>query len=199
MVGNFDQEIQRLKTRIGEDLEYTRDYKKRRWNRAAKPVRTSKSRLSVLVVAILCVAGIVVAMWMLEWFQRNSLIRLDKRLATLEDRIARLEQRLPAETATRAMPQATRSTSATEVPNPPAAPEKPRKLETGGQTLATVQQDVVPPEERVEYHEVQPGDHLFGIAQIYGMELHELCRLNNIGPDHVIHPGDKLLVAPVNR
>jgi len=46
------------------------------------------------------------------------------------------------------------------------------------------------------YHEVRPGDTLYWIAQQYGTSVDELCRLNNITPDQVIHPGQKLLVAP---
>ena len=46
------------------------------------------------------------------------------------------------------------------------------------------------------YHEVSPGDTLYWIAQQYGTSVDELCRLNNITPDQIIHPGQKLLVAP---
>lgn len=46
------------------------------------------------------------------------------------------------------------------------------------------------------YHEVRLGDTLYRIAQQYGISVHELCRLNNISQDQVIHPGQKLLVAP---
>ena len=46
------------------------------------------------------------------------------------------------------------------------------------------------------YHEVQPGDTLFGIARQYGISLDELCRLNDITPEQVIYPGQKLLVSP---
>lgn len=45
------------------------------------------------------------------------------------------------------------------------------------------------------YHEVQPGDTLYPIAQQYGTSVHELCRLNNISPDQVSYPGQKLLIA----
>jgi len=46
------------------------------------------------------------------------------------------------------------------------------------------------------YHEVQPGDSLSRIAEEHGISLDELCRLNNITREEVIHPGQKLLVGP---
>ena len=46
------------------------------------------------------------------------------------------------------------------------------------------------------YHEVRPGDILSRIAQKYGTSVEELCRLNNMSPNQVIYPGQKLLVAP---
>lgn len=46
------------------------------------------------------------------------------------------------------------------------------------------------------YHEVRPGDTLYWIARKYGTSVDELCRLNRINPEQVIHPGQKLLVTP---
>jgi LysM repeat protein len=46
------------------------------------------------------------------------------------------------------------------------------------------------------YHVVQAGDTLYKISRLYGTSLDELCRLNNITPSQVIHPGERLLVAP---
>ena len=45
------------------------------------------------------------------------------------------------------------------------------------------------------YHEVRSGDVLYQIAQQYGTSVDELCRLNNMSPNQVIYPGQKLLVA----
>lgn len=46
------------------------------------------------------------------------------------------------------------------------------------------------------YHEVRPGDTLFKIAKEYGIHVDELCRLNNLTRSQIIHPGQKLMVAP---
>jgi len=45
------------------------------------------------------------------------------------------------------------------------------------------------------YHVVRHGDSLSRIAQRYAITVGELCRLNQITPKTVIHPGQKLLVA----
>ncbi len=50
------------------------------------------------------------------------------------------------------------------------------------------------------YHLVQPGQTLYRISRKYGISVEELCRLNNINTNHLIHPGQKLLVcSPVVR
>jgi len=46
------------------------------------------------------------------------------------------------------------------------------------------------------YHQVRPGDTLYSIAQQYSLTVDELCRLNDMTPTQVIHPGQELLVAP---
>lgn len=45
-------------------------------------------------------------------------------------------------------------------------------------------------------YEVRSGDTLYKIAQKYGISVEELCRLNEISPDQIIYPGQKLLVVP---
>ncbi|MEA3361635.1 MAG: LysM domain-containing protein [Thermodesulfobacteriota bacterium] len=49
------------------------------------------------------------------------------------------------------------------------------------------------------HHIVRPGDSLSLIAQLHGMSVDELCRLNQISLDRIIYPGQKLLLSPDNR
>ena len=46
------------------------------------------------------------------------------------------------------------------------------------------------------YHTVRSGDTLYRIANKYGISVKELCRLNNIGQNAIIQPGQKLVVSP---
>lgn len=48
-----------------------------------------------------------------------------------------------------------------------------------------------------EYYTVVSGDSLWGIANRFGLTVHELCELNNISITTVIHPGDRLIVKKV--
>jgi LysM repeat protein len=52
------------------------------------------------------------------------------------------------------------------------------------------------PPDKGPYHEVRSGENLYRIALQYGITVDELCRLNNMTPEQVIHPGQKLLVVP---
>ena len=45
------------------------------------------------------------------------------------------------------------------------------------------------------FHEVRSGDTLYRIANKYGISVKELCRLNNIGQNKIIQPGQKLVVS----
>lgn len=44
------------------------------------------------------------------------------------------------------------------------------------------------------FHEVSPGETLYGISKKYGISVGEFCRINKITPSHIIQPGQKLLV-----
>jgi LysM repeat protein len=61
-------------------------------------------------------------------------------------------------------------------PPPPAAPKAPAKPKT-------------------RLHTVQKGETLYKISGKYGMSIEELRKLNSIGPDFKIYPGQKLKVA----
>jgi LysM repeat protein len=45
-------------------------------------------------------------------------------------------------------------------------------------------------------HVVQSGQFLISIADLYGITLDELLKLNNLTEKSIIHPGDKLLIKP---
>lgn len=51
------------------------------------------------------------------------------------------------------------------------------------------------PQTKDRYHEVRSGETLYRISKKYEMSLKELCRLNEITPENVIRPGEKLLVT----
>jgi LysM repeat protein len=49
---------------------------------------------------------------------------------------------------------------------------------------------------KVVRHEVQSGETLYAIGRRYGISVEELRRLNDLGNDNTIQPGQKLIVTP---
>ena len=52
------------------------------------------------------------------------------------------------------------------------------------------------PQTDERYHVVRRGESLYKIARKYRLSVGELRRLNDISPDQIIQPGQKLLIAP---
>jgi LysM repeat protein len=46
------------------------------------------------------------------------------------------------------------------------------------------------------YHQVRSGETLYSISRRYGMQVDELRRLNQLGAQDAIYPGQKLKVEP---
>jgi hypothetical protein len=51
-----------------------------------------------------------------------------------------------------------------------------------------------PDESGAIYHEVQPGQSAWTIADQYGIDLAELLELNNLTESSILHPGDLLMI-----
>ncbi len=49
---------------------------------------------------------------------------------------------------------------------------------------------------QLKFHEVKAGENLYRIGLRYNLKVSELRRLNNLGPDAVLKPGQKLVVSP---
>jgi LysM repeat protein len=67
------------------------------------------------------------------------------------------------------------------------------------QTVAKLESSVTLSTDKRRHHVVRRGDSLSKIANRYGITVGELCRLNEITPNTVIRPGQKLLVWIANR
>jgi LysM repeat protein len=90
---------------------------------------------------------------------------------------------VPVATKTTIPPASRKQTKPALVVTMPETP--PARLEQTKQTPHTQR-----------YHVVRSGENLFRISLRYGITLKKLCRINNITVDHVIRPGDKILVNP---
>ncbi|MBT8490939.1 MAG: LysM peptidoglycan-binding domain-containing protein [Deltaproteobacteria bacterium] len=84
---------------------------------------------------------------------------------------------------------------AAETKIPPAS-RKQTKVVTKPEAPTVSQQQTKQTLGTQRYHVVRSGENLFRISLRYGITLKKLCRINNITVDHVIRPGDKILVNP---
>ena len=109
----------------------------------------------------------------------NEPTPMESRVAVLEQKIAGLEKQIAElqekTTAPRPAPVAVQKLAPAAAP--PASPSKP---------AASAEK---------QYHTVQKGESLSGIAAKYGISMEELRKLNNLPADKSIRIGQKLLVS----
>lgn len=65
----------------------------------------------------------------------------------------------------------------------------------GNDRLAPIEQFDQPPAIKLNHHTVSRGDTLYSIAWRYGMDYHQLARLNTINPPYTIYVGQKLAIS----
>jgi len=134
-------------------------------------------------------------------FHRSSNIDTGYELKSLERRIKRLEERLYRLGWVEA--------------NLEQVKEKSKQFNLFRDTIkktktppqsTTTEKPITPPEsttaqtakEQIEavYHEVLPGETLYGIGFRYGIAVDELLRLNDLEPGATIYPRQKILISP---
>jgi len=181
------------------DFSREEGYSARRNNKenrsAGKP--SGKSRLSFLIGVV--IFGLVVLVAVV--FHRSSNIDTGYKLKSLERRIKRLEERL--------------YTLGSIEANLEQVKEKSKQFNLFRDTIkkpktppqsTTTEKPITPPEsttaqtakEQIEavYHEVLPGETLYGIGLRYGIAVDELLRLNDLEPGATIYPRQKILISP---
>jgi LysM repeat protein len=60
--------------------------------------------------------------------------------------------------------------------------------------VASVKKDSRKNTKKVRYHQVQPGDTFYSISKKYKLKVKQLLELNQLKPDSVIQPGQKLKI-----
>jgi len=206
---NLDKEMKEFGEEIADDLGHTRKNKNIRRHGAP---RDSKPQRKLLILGG---AGILLLIGLIAMFSRNGnelstedLPTIQARLSQLEKRITRLEGmedkilfldkqqkdllEYVAETDKSGKYLAQRLDKLVQKVG--RLEERMASAPAKSEAPLTIQRKPFPLT-KGRYHEVGLGDTLYGIAQQYGTSVHELCRLNNMIPDQVIYPGQKLLVA----
>lgn len=73
--------------------------------------------------------------------------------------------------------------------------KKIKNKEGSNKTKAVKSSKASPKISKVRYHRVRAGENLFRIGLRYGLTANELRRLNKLGPNGVIQPGQKLIIS----
>jgi len=156
-----------------------------------------KSGFSLLTGVVILGLFVLVAVL----FQRSSSIDSGSKMRSLESRIKQLEERLykldRIEADLEQVEEKNKqfNTSIDTIKKPITPPKS-----------TTTEKPITPPEsttaqtakEQIEavYHEVLPGETLYGIGFRYGIAVDELLRLNDLEPGATIYPRQKILISP---
>ncbi len=159
-----------------------------------------KSGFSLLTGVVILGLFVLVAVL----FQRSSNIDSGSKMRSLESRIKQLEERLykldRIEADLEQVEEKNKqfNTSIDTIKKPITPPKS-----------TTTEKPITPPEsttaqtakEQIEavYHEVLPGETLYGIGLRYGIAVDELLRLNDLEPGATIYPKQKILISPAGN
>jgi len=210
MSDNLDNEMKDFGGEIADTLGYTRKAERTRRRRAFLDIALQRKNL------ILGGAGVLILIVLIALFSggtseisNKDLDAIKVRLDLLEKRLTRLEEveitisklEKQGKGLEQSIVGADRSTRLLTV-RVDALAQKIDMLAKKATTTAEATEDSAaiktkPPSLGKErYHEVHSGETLYRIARKYGLSVTELCRLNNITPNKIIQPGQKLIIAP---
>ena len=206
-----DTEMEELMREIGADLGYPRKDRNARRRRAPLDFKSHWKTLALVGAGLVI---FIVLMGMIfgrgneaseEDFAsvRQRLDRIEDKLSLIkgiEDRIARLEKQ------EKQLQQSVGKASKSGISLRGRLDRLSRNLNKLQKRIAPVtaksrgsaRKKVVSSSKRI-YYNVKTGDSLYRIAEQYGMSIDELCSLNRMNQNQVIHPGQKLLVSPRHR
>ena len=193
---NQRDKIDTLEADLKVNFSAKEGYSVRRKNKENEFVGKSpgKSGFSLFIGAVilsLFVLGLIVLVAVL--FQTPSNVDTANKMRSLERRIKRLEERLYRLHSIEA--------------NPEQVKEKNKQFNSSNDTL--IKKPITPPknstaqtsEKQTEavYHEVLPGETLYGISLRYNIKLDALRRFNNLEPKETIYPKQKILIRPTGN
>ena len=112
------------------------------------------------------------------------------RLQRLEEKIARIEREVKE--VKQAVRQAIREEKSSKIELEAIGKKLPA---SAARTSARLSIQKMALSGTKSFHEVSAGDSLSKIAEQYGLSVPELCHLNNLTRDQIIHPGQKLLIS----
>jgi hypothetical protein len=166
---DFDLEIDELRKEVAEDLRPSR---RNRDGRQA-PAALQPEKRPLLLAAIGIVAVIVAIVLFLgrgTGTTVEDLKAMEIKLADLEKKWAKVDGLEKA------------------------IADLEKQIRTLRGSLSELRRPVSSKGQEARYHEVRQGETLSGIAKAHELDLKDLCRLNQITPETIIRPGQRLLV-----
>jgi LysM repeat protein len=192
MEDDLDNELDSFRKAVADDdLGHRGKSKTVRRSRWAFPFKPTRGLL------ILAGAGILFFLILVTLFSRNSHQPSADDLGTIQARLDQLEETIHRLEGMEAKLLETIRTEASLNQQLQRLTEEFALLEKGiAADQVEAQASLAKPSalKKPRYHEVRSGDTLFQIAAKYGLTLKELCRLNHMTSEHIIHPGQRLLV-----
>jgi LysM repeat protein len=132
----------------------------------------------------------------LEWID-TGMARLEKKekeIASISERMAQLEG-----TLTKKVDQLSKDMAKTPA-KPPEPPPAPKAESAAPKSDATTHKPAAPTKTEKDtkdrVHSVQKGETIFGISRKYGISADQLMKLNKLGPNDPIKPGQQLVLGP---
>ncbi len=131
----------------------------------------------------------------LEWIDTGMarLERKEKEIASISERMAQLEG-----TLSKKVDQLSK-----DMTKPAPKPPEPSVARTEGAVQkpeAATQKPAAPAkaekDAKARVHEVQKGETIYGISRKYGIPADQLLKLNKLGPNDPIKPGQQLVLGP---
>ena len=207
MNGELDNEMKEFREKVADELGYSRKVGAIRRRAASLPFKLNRKTL-------IGAAGILVLIILIALFSRGGdkhstedmsfiqlrLNQLEQRIARLEgmeERVVFLEQQEKQLQQSMVEGDQSRRSLALRVDKLSQEAEGLQKR-TASPPPKTESPPIIKrrplPSAKVRYHEVRPGETLYQIARQYSTSVREFCRLNNMTPDQIIYPGQRLLV-----
>ena len=209
MDDNIDNEMEDLEEQIADNMEYNLEEEDLPRHKAFLDFSAKRKTLMLGGIGVLLLIVLIVIFFGGgDTLSKKDLTSFKARLAQLEDRLTRFEGveirvaslEKKEKELKESMEEADRSKKLlTQQYNKltqrlekfqkgkPPVPEKTKS------PIAIQREPLSLSKKR--FHEVRSGDTLYRIANKYGISVKELCRLNNIGQNKIIQPGQKLVVS----
>lgn len=131
----------------------------------------------------------------LDWIDTGMarLDRKEKEFAAISERVTQIEGTLSKkiEQLSKDMVKPPPKPTEPSAAKPESAVQKPDAAPQKSSVPAKVEKDVKP-----RVHAVQKGETIYGISRKYGIPADQLMKLNKIGPNDTIQPGQQLVLGP---